>query len=150
MRKEAITHGVLDDLANRNENWEKLDGVPEKVDLLTDELGLIKDYVIESDSNPDGSWEKWSSGKMTLTRRRAVSVPVNVEEITGFRTNSTIQIDYGQTFVGTPIIKSITVNALCWASLDSHDSTMVRFWGLTFRSTRIITSVAIEVEGRWK
>ena len=30
MKKEAITHGVWADLANRNENWEKLDGVPEK------------------------------------------------------------------------------------------------------------------------
>lgn len=34
MKKEAITHGVLEDLANRNDNWDKLDGVPEKVDLL--------------------------------------------------------------------------------------------------------------------
>ena len=72
MKKEAIIHGVWDDLANRNDNWEKLDGVPEKVTELEESRLIIKNEIVNGDFS-DGltNWQNYDgvsleSGKVRL------------------------------------------------------------------------------------
>lgn len=60
MKKEAITHGVLEDLANRNDNWDKLDGVPEKVTELEESRLILKNEIVNGDFS-DGT-TRWSVG----------------------------------------------------------------------------------------
>ena len=49
MKKEAITHGVLEDLANRNDNWDKLDGVIDQVTELDESRLILKNEIVNGD-----------------------------------------------------------------------------------------------------
>ena len=57
MKKEAINHGVLDDLANRNENWKKLDDVIDQVVELDESRPILKNEIVNGDfSNGTTGW----------------------------------------------------------------------------------------------
>lgn len=63
MKKEAISHGVLEDLANRNDNWDKLDGVIDQVVELDESRLILKNEVVNGDFS-DGT-TGWASASST-------------------------------------------------------------------------------------
>ena len=89
MKKEAISHGVLDDLANRNENWDKLDGVPEKVDLLM-ESKADKTYV---DTKLSEKANKQQEAWITPVLLNGATFPASVEGVK-FRKNQFGELEF--------------------------------------------------------
>ena len=120
-----------------------------KIMQLLNWMGLVKDYVIESDSNADGSWEKWNSGKLVQKVNATISVPVNVSELQGYRSGE-ITINYPISSLTVPKTYGLTCNSLSYSSLERVYNDRLIVFFTAFRNTRVVSYVSFESIGTWK
>jgi hypothetical protein len=86
---------VANDTTMRNKINEVVDEVDRQETIITDHnskimqllnwMGLVKDYVIETGSNDNGSWTKWNSGRLEFVQRyvfETTSTGLNNHDIT--------------------------------------------------------------------
>mgnify|MGYP001309529490 FL=1 len=56
-----------------------------KIMQLLNWMGLVKDYVVETGSNANGSYEKWNSGKLVQRGKLGLSSAITTAIGSGFR-----------------------------------------------------------------
>ena len=68
MKQENINNKVLDDLDKRIDNWNKLEGVPERVDELDESRLILKNEIVNGDfSNGTQGWGLHVASQPTTT-----------------------------------------------------------------------------------
>lgn len=76
MKKEAISHSVWEDLENRNENWDKLEGVPERVDELDGSRLILKNEIVNGDfSNGGAGYTVYSATNVAYSVKNTTLLP---------------------------------------------------------------------------
>lgn len=90
MKKEAISHGVLDDLANRNDNWDKLDGIPERVDTIETDatalelrVGKNETDITNLETNEQETQVKVAKVEKDMALTGLYTIPVNYLKVDG-------------------------------------------------------------------
>ena len=120
------------------------------LDLLA-RFGLIADYVIETGSNENGSWEKWNSGK--LVQRGVFTATNGTTQAQGgiFRSANVQKQSYAMNFVSAPEVELKTQRFSAMdAMINAIANGSFSFRLLHYASQAVDTPVLYIAEGRWK
>ena len=126
---------------------DEINTIKQSILTILSKLDLISDWVIESGSNADGTWEKWNSGKLVQK--------FNASYLTN--SNGDVSITYPIPFVGSipvPLVTLYNIGAsriygVVMTPLLANFSHRISFQsGVPLANLNV--GVKYVVEGRWK
>ena len=121
---------------------------------LQDNVETINAIIVESGSNANGSYIKWSDGTMICYGRASMSFPINIEFGSVFRSDiQSISLPYS--FIDTNYVVTLQGIApvhACYAVDDDKSVNLFKFYPVGFVSQASVSSRNIEYMciGKWK
>ena len=132
-----------------NDNKNQIEAVEQSVTALDTKLSV--DYVVDFGSNPNGSWEKWASGKLVC---RGVFTATNgtTQEQGGIFRSAAVQTQsYAMNFISAPEVDLKTQHFSAMdAMINAITNGSFSFRLLHYASQTVDTPVLYIAVGRWK
>lgn len=117
-------------------------------------LDLISDWVIESGSNADGTWEKWNSGKLIQTVEFVATNGTTQAQGGIFRSAGVQAVDFPIPFLNKDTTKCLDIqtngNGSYGTQYNSHTNDSFTFRLVHYINQTVSTPCVAVFKGRWK